>query len=261
MRFASRLLALALVAGIAAACTALATAAPADGGSAPSDVAERVGARPDAEGPPAERRIVLPAPGAAIARVRAASVMLRSRPGGRVLRALAATTEFGSPLALGVVRTRGRWLGVSTETLPNGRLGWVDSRDPGVAVRHTRWALRADVSERRVVLLRDGRVVRRLDVAVGRPDSPTPTGRFAVTDKLSGSRFGPYYGCCIIAISATQPNTPPGWTGGDRMAIHGTDAPSTIGAAASAGCLRAADRDLSFLMKRVPLGTPLQVRR
>jgi lipoprotein-anchoring transpeptidase ErfK/SrfK len=117
------------------------------------------------------------------------------------------------------------------------------------------------VSERRVVLLRDGRVVRRLTVAVGRPESPTPTGRFAVTDKLAGARFGPYYGCCILAISATQPNTPPGWTGGDRMAIHGTDVPATIGAPVSAGCLRAADSDLAFLMERVPLGTPVVIRR
>ena len=81
-----------------------------------------------------------------------------------------------------------------------------------------------------------------------------------MTDKLAGSRFGPYYGCCILALSGQQPNTPPGWTGGNRLAIHGTDAPATIGMAASAGCLRAADADLQVLMDEVPLGTPVSVR-
>jgi L,D-transpeptidase ErfK/SrfK len=45
--------------------------------------------------------------------------------------------------------------------------------------------------------------------------------------------------------------------GGNRLAIHGTDRPSTIGHAASAGCLRANRLSLLHLMTRVPLGTPV----
>ena len=81
-----------------------------------------------------------------------------------------------------------------------------------------------------------------------------------MTDKLSGSRYGPYYGCCIVALSGHQPHLPAGWPGGDRLAIHGTDSPGAIGTAASAGCLRAADGDLRVLMRRVPLGTPVFIR-
>ena len=99
-----------------------------------------------------------------------------------------------------------------------------------------------------------------MNVAIGRPGSPTPTGRFAVTDKLPGSRFGAYYGCCILALNGFQENLPPGWQGGNRIAIHGTDSPDTIGAAASAGCLRAADAPLDTLMRRMPLGAPVFVR-
>jgi len=82
-----------------------------------------------------------------------------------------------------------------------------------------------------------------------------------VTDKLDGTSFGPYYGCCVLALSGHQPHPPAGWQGGDRLAIHGTDAPGTIGTASSAGCLRAADADLRYLMQRVPLGTPVLVLR
>jgi hypothetical protein len=89
---------------------------------------------------------------------------------------------------------------------------------------------------------------------------PRRRARFAITDKPQGTKFGPYYSC-ILALSGTQPNLPPAWPAGNRLAIHGTDAPSLIGTASFAGCLRAADDDLSMLMRRVPLGTPVEVRR
>jgi L,D-transpeptidase catalytic domain len=187
-------------------------------------------------------------------------VALSDRPGGpRALR-IGSTTEFGSPRVLGVAARRGDWLGVVATERPNNRLAWVRRNGPGLNLRRTGWSLHADLSERTLTLRKDGRRVHRLAVAIGRPGSETPTGRFAVTDKLSGSQFGAYYGCCILALSGHQPNTPPGWTGGDRLAIHGTDAPSTIGTAASAGCMRASDADLRRLMAKVPLGTLVFIR-
>jgi hypothetical protein len=186
-------------------------------------------------------------------------VGISDRPGGPSTGTLGTTTEFGSPRVVGVAASRGGWLGVVTSERPNGKLAWV-RRDDAIAVRRTRWSLRADLSERTLTLRRNGRPVRRLTVAVGRPGSDTPTGRFAVTDKIPGSRYGAYYGCCVLALNGHQPNTPPGWTGGNRLAIHGTDSPATIGTAASAGCLRAADADLQVLMAKVPLGTPVFIR-
>jgi hypothetical protein len=179
------------------------------------------------------------------------------RPDGPTVGQLGATTEFGSQQVLSVAASRGAWLGVVTSALPNGQLGWIRRDD--VTLRRTRWSLRADLSEHTLSLLSYDRVVRRIDVAIGRAGSETPTGRFAITDKLAGSSYGPYYGCCILALSAHQANTPPGWTGGNRIAIHGTDSPSTIGTAASAGCLRAADADLWALMERVPAGTSVSI--
>jgi len=103
-------------------------------------------------------------------------------------------------------------------------------------------------------------VLMRVRVGVGASDSPTPTGRFAVTDKLAGGRFSAAYGCCILALSAIQTNLPAGWSGGDRVAIHGTLSPSDFGQAVSAGCIHAPDADLRYLMRVVPLGTPVVIR-
>lgn len=205
--------------------------------------------------PQADRRFL-------IARVRAGEfATVRSRPGGSVLTRLGARTEFGSRRSLSVVRVRrGRWLGVTAPELGNGRLGWIDAREGAVAYARTPLRIEVDLSARRLVLHAGGRVLRRMTVSVGRPGSPTPTGRFAVTDKLPGPRYSAYYGCCILALSGRQPNLPAGWTGGDRLAIHGTPG-NAVGRAASAGCLHATESDLRALMRSVPLGTPVSIHR
>ena len=188
------------------------------------------------------------------------TVPLRARPNGRIVARAGASTEFGRQRVLSVAARRGPWLGVVATELPNGQLAWVNRRSPALHLRRTAYSLHADLSGRWLELRRRGRRIRRLSVAVGRPGSDTPTGRFAVTDKLNGSAYGAYYGCCILALNGHQPNLPPGWPGGNRLAIHGTNAPASIGAAASAGCLRAADADLRVLMRRVPLGTPVFIK-
>jgi lipoprotein-anchoring transpeptidase ErfK/SrfK len=195
-------------------------------------------------------------------RVRAGrSVALRSKPRGRVLARVGARTQFGSPTTLTVAAQRGGWVGVTSTDLPNGRLGWLKATGAPVSRSHTRLAIRVDLSRRRLQLVDGRRVLRNATVGIGRPGSSTPTGRFAITDKLSGSAYGPYYGCCILALSGHQTNTPAGWRGGDRLAIHGTNDPGSIGVPSSAGCLHARARDLRVLLRRVPLGTPVFIRR
>jgi lipoprotein-anchoring transpeptidase ErfK/SrfK len=120
-------------------------------------------------------------------------------------------------------------------------------------------SLHVDRSARRLTVRRGGRVLRRVTVAVGRPGTETPTGRFAVTDKLRTRRPDSPYGCCAIALSGHQTKLLPGWPGGDRLAIHATPQTETIGDAASLGCLRAGTRDLQALLRIVPLGAPVFV--
>src|SRR5947209_19265657 len=65
-------------------------------------------------------------------------VALRSAPGGPVLATIGARTEFGSPQTLSVVARRHDWLGVTSSTLPNGTIGWVDGRHRSIGERHDR---------------------------------------------------------------------------------------------------------------------------
>ena len=127
-------------------------------------------------------------------------------------------------------------------------------------LRDTNYLLVVSVSERRLELREGTRVVFRTRVAVGSSAHPTPTGRFGVTDKLPGRRFGNVYGCCILAISAIQTKLPAGWPGGNRIALHGTNLPSTLGNPVSTGCVRVGERPLRRVMRSVPLGTPVIIR-
>jgi hypothetical protein len=205
------------------------------------------------------RHVAGTAPTHLIAYVRS-SVALHTSPSGRVVEHLGARTEFGSRRALGVVQVRdGRWLAVTTPGLGNHRLGWVDARAGGLRYAHTRIELDVDLSARTLVVRRGTQVLRKMLVGIGRPGSPTPIGHFSVTDRLSGPAYSAYYGCCILALSATQPNLPSGWTGGNRVAIHGTPSPSDFGRAVSAGCIHARDADLHYLMRIAALGTPVVI--
>jgi len=183
---------------------------------------------------------------------------LRSAPGGRTLAALSTRTEFGSAEALWVVAQRPGWLGVVSPLAGNGRIGWI----PGWSATLTRdtWEVQVSLSARRVTVVDRGRVVARYTVAIGQPAAPTPTGRFAVTDRLlTGDPTGPY-GCCILALSAHSPHTIQGWPGGDRIAIHSTPDTSSIGQAVSHGCLRLTLAEGRWLISHVPLGTPAIIR-
>ena len=167
-------------------------------------------------------------------------------------------TGYGSARVLAVVGRRGRWLAVLSDHLPNSRRGWIP-RD-AVTLLHEPYTLHADLSERELVVRHERRVVRRIRVAVGLSATPTPTGRFAVTDvlRITGPR-GPY-GCCALALTGRQQDVPQGWSGSDRLAIHGTTKEGTIGSPASFGCLRARDRDMRWLLAHVPVGAPLRIR-
>src|SRR5712692_5511769 len=151
------------------------------------------------------------------------------RPDGARLATVGATTPFGSARVLSVTRRSGHWLRVTTADLQSGRDGWIDANAPGITMSATPVEIVIRLGARTLELRRNDRVLRRFSVGVGAPASPTPTGHFAVTDELAGSSYSPAYGCCILALSVRQTRLPAGWSGGDRIAIHGTNVPSTIG--------------------------------
>jgi hypothetical protein len=190
---------------------------------------------------------------------RGRTVELSRHPGGAPLGYFGDRTDFGSETVLAVVRRRAGWLGVLTSAVPNGAIAWVREDSLALEPRPNRVRILVDRSDQRLDLLRGDRLVMSVEVGVGRPGSETPTGRFAVTDKLAGSRFSSSYGCCILALSGRQAQLPRGWKGGNRLAIHGTDGRSAP-AVGSVGCVAVDRAPLERLMRSVPLGAVVTIR-
>lgn len=185
-------------------------------------------------------------------------VALHRSPGGEVVAEVDDETPFGSTTAFAVNRSRPGWLGVPSEELPNGELAWVRANPEELRGDTTPYRIVVDLSAHEARLQRADRVVREWPVTVGTAATPTPTGSFSVTDLIEGG-LNPVYGCCAIAISATQPYLPAGWTGGDRIAFHGNGTGEPLGVDASNGCIRSPDEVLQSVIRTVPLGTPVRI--
>ena len=186
-------------------------------------------------------------------------IVVRWRAGGGMAGRLAGRTPLGTPTWLWALSESrdGRWARVVLPWKPNGRTGWVSLR--GRRTVHTRTWVQADLSRRRVMLMRSGAVRRSFVAAIGAPGSPTPIGRFSVTDPIAtGDPSGPF-GWYAFGLSGHQPNLPAGWSGGDQLAIHGTNDPASLGRAASAGCLRVSAGALAVLKRALQPGTPVVI--
>jgi hypothetical protein len=180
---------------------------------------------------------------------------LYRRPGGRTRARLGVRTRWGSPQVLHVVVRRAAWLGVIAPQLRNGELGWLPVR--GARVGCVRWSLEADLSGRRLEARRDDRLVRTITVAIGPRHAQTPTGRFAVTDRLEVNGHSPY-GCCVLALSGHQGQ--PRSRGGDRLAVYAQSSGAAAGETLSRGALRVPSVDARWLIDNIPLGTPILIR-
>jgi len=113
-----------------------------------------------------------------------------------------------------------------------------------------------DLSEHRVRVYKRDDLLYTVAGATGSSASPTPPGAYVVTDRVpfaAGSSLGSF----AFGISGIQPHLPAGWSGGNQLAIHGTNDPSSIGTSASAGCVRVSEWALDRFKPLLQLGTPV----
>jgi lipoprotein-anchoring transpeptidase ErfK/SrfK len=140
---------------------------------------------------------------------------------------------------------------------PNGVTAWVPAGQVDVAKVSTR--IIVDLSERRVSLYTGGKLVLSSKAAIGAPATPTPTGRFYVNQRLIPTDESGPFGPGAVGVSAFS-DVLTGWTQGGPIAIHGTNAPWSIGRAVSNGCVRIPNAVLTKLFDQALNGTPVLIR-
>ena len=197
---------------------------------------------------------------AAIVRDRATA---HRAPGGARLARFERKNVNGVPTVFSVLAERlgadcePDWYHVQLPLKPNGVTGWVRAADVDLAPVETRIVV--DLSERRVTLFERGKPVLTAPAAIGSSETPTPTGRYYVNQRLVPTDPSGPFGPGAIGISAFS-EVLTGWTQGGPIAIHGTNRPGLIGKAVSNGCIRVRNDLLRKLFDRTLAGTPVVVR-
>jgi hypothetical protein len=186
----------------------------------------------------------------------------RRTPNGELLSSFGLANANGHVTVFqirGVVRDGcGRlWYYAALPMRPNGIAGFVPARD--VTVMKVSARIIVDLARRRLTFYRDSKPLFSSPVAVGAPATPTPTGRYYVNQRLIPSDPSGPYGPGAIGISAFS-DVLQGWAQGGPIAIHGTNAPWSIGKAVSHGCIRLPNRALRRLWAAAPAGTPVVIR-
>jgi lipoprotein-anchoring transpeptidase ErfK/SrfK len=202
-------------------------------------------------GIPAPTRLAL------AARATGPAVAVYTAPGpGGVSKTLSNPTIEGMPLAFFAVDQQGDWLQVRLPERPNGVTGWIKADQVALTPLDNRIVI--NVGERRLrVLDKAQQVIFETNVAVGKDRTPTPLGRFYVD--ISLPKPGSPYGAYLLSISGFSEVLKSFKGGRGQIAMHGWSDASVMGTAASNGCLRMRNADISHLATLAPLGTPVEI--
>jgi lipoprotein-anchoring transpeptidase ErfK/SrfK len=193
---------------------------------------------------------------------------------GSAIATLRAKTSYGDVTTLltdpHVPNPVSGWVSVTVPLhKPNDTTGWVQASD--VTLSQTSYTIDISLSQHTLVLRNAGQPVLTTQIIIGAPQSPTPTGRFFLTDPINcntisvpGYPLGqcsPVYGAFAIGTSGLSDvldsfdGTIP------QIALHGTDLPaSQLGTDQSNGCVRMPNDIITQIARLTPLlGTPVTI--
>jgi lipoprotein-anchoring transpeptidase ErfK/SrfK len=114
------------------------------------------------------------------------------------------------------------------------------------------------LEDRKLALVEDGQIKKVYVVAVGKPTTPSPAGKFTIARRVKNPTYS-HDGKTV----PPGPGNPVGtrWMGLSvkGYGIHGTNEPKSIGKAASHGCIRMARKDLEEMYGMVSVGDTVEL--
>jgi L,D-transpeptidase ErfK/SrfK len=114
------------------------------------------------------------------------------------------------------------------------------------------------IPDRKLVLLEGDKPIKIYDVAVGKAATPTPQGEFQIVNRIPNPTW--YWPGKIVGPGKDNP-LGSRWMGlnAPGLGIHGTNAPQSVGKAASHGCIRMRKHDIEELFNLVDVGTVVEL--
>ena len=149
-----------------------------------------------------------------------------------------------------------RWLRVRLPGRPHNSTGWIRKAR---TMRPTSWRVVVDLSERRLMVYRSGRLVRTFSWVIGSSATPTPRGQHFVEETVALTKRhvgGPY----ALALSARSFVLQEFAGGPGQIAVHGVwNVGGTMGTAASHGCVRLDTAAITSIGQRIGPGVPVTI--
>ncbi len=195
-----------------------------------------------------------------------APVAARTSPSGRIVSRIAALAPWNhGPVGLLVLAERTgadgrRWLQIRLPDRPNGGSAWIPSNRTRLAT--TPWRIEVSLGKRTVTLERKGAPVRVFRAVIGAAGTPTPTGLFAVSERISQPNPHGFYGPWVLLLTAYSSTLFYFDGGPGQISIHGRDGTSLrdpLGTARSHGCIRIDNAGIDLLARVAAEGTPVTI--
>jgi lipoprotein-anchoring transpeptidase ErfK/SrfK len=123
---------------------------------------------------------------------------------------------------------------------------------------HIQRVVLVSIADRKLAVIEEGNVIARFSVAVGAAASPSPTGKFQIVTRVSNPTY--YHPGTVIPSGRDNP-VGTRWVGLSQKGygIHGTNAPRSVGHAASHGCIRLRNRDMEQLFTMLRVGDRVEI--
>lgn len=166
-------------------------------------------------------------------------------------------TAWGDPFVMLVTEQRGDWLKVEIPVRPNGTDGYVAAAD--VTLSDTTFRLDLRLGTRTLTLYDGNTAVLSTKVVIGKPETPTPTGRFYITDEVAQDNPAGAYGPVALPTNAYSEHIDLFDNGVPVIALHGTNMPELVGQDVSNGCVRIPNDVIQRIVDTIPPGTPFDV--
>jgi lipoprotein-anchoring transpeptidase ErfK/SrfK len=175
----------------------------------------------------------------------------------QVTHTLGHPTERGVPRVFLVEERADGWLKVLLPVRPNGSTGWI--READVELAWNPYRIDVDLTEFRMTIHREDELVVDTPIGYGDQDTPTPGGRYYITELLRPPDPSGVYGPYAFGLSGFS-DVLLSFAGGEGViGIHGTNEPDSIGSRVSAGCIRVDNDVITEMSTFLPLGTPVTI--
>ena len=149
------------------------------------------------------------------------------------------------------------WVEVLLPVRPNGSTGWVHAAD--VSLTENPYRIAVSLGAHTITVTNAEQVIYTGPVAIGAPDTPTPTGNYYLYVLLQSPDPGGAYGPFAYGLSSHS-DALETFAGGDaEIGIHGNNDASVLGSNVTHGCVRMDNDAITMLSRQLPLGTPVDI--